>query len=116
MFGPTKRNPNLIVFQEGSDCHNPKKMLHPQIIIISVKLLCTVKVNGTVTSLFLSCSCTVNSPPLSSNVQWVRFLTTVSKGNTMIIFQLESCLQYVLPLDRMTVQMGVEPMMEFLDS
>lgn len=29
MLGPTKRNPNLIVFWKGSDHHNPKKMLHP---------------------------------------------------------------------------------------
>lgn len=29
MLGPTKRNPNLIVFWKGSDHRNPKKMLHP---------------------------------------------------------------------------------------
>lgn len=28
MLGPTKRNPNLIVFWKGSDHHNPKNMLH----------------------------------------------------------------------------------------
>lgn len=47
MLGPTKRNPNLIVFRKGSDHHNPKKMLHLFIFVcLFFEIICTVKVSS----------------------------------------------------------------------
>lgn len=44
MLGPTKRNPNLIIFRKGSDHGNPKTMLHP--FVCYFKIICTVKVSS----------------------------------------------------------------------
>lgn len=43
MLGPTKRNPNLIVFWKGFDHLNPKKMLH-LFVFFFFYYICTVKV------------------------------------------------------------------------